>query len=84
MRGGRIMWGGVHRFAELVRSRVERLVFDEDGQDLAEYAFLTAFIGLSCVAAFGLMENAMATGYANWDAGEQAIWEPPPRPVPAP
>jgi pilus assembly protein Flp/PilA len=34
-----------------MESFVKRLVFEEEGQDLVEYAILLAFIALACVAA---------------------------------
>jgi Flp pilus assembly pilin Flp len=43
-----------------------RLIHDEGGQDLIEYALLSAFIGLAGVSAFTLMGSAMQTAYTAW------------------
>lgn len=56
---------------------IARVVLDEDGQDLIEYALLSAFIGLAGALAFPLVAAAMNTTYGNWDAGINGLWEPP-------
>jgi pilus assembly protein Flp/PilA len=38
-----------------------RLVREEEGQDLIEYALLAAFIALACIAAMGLVGNGINT-----------------------
>lgn len=43
-----------------------RLALSDEGQDLVEYALLTAAVGLAGVAAFGLMRDNMGTSYRNW------------------
>jgi len=43
-----------------------RLVTDERGQDLIEYAFLSAAIGLAGVTVFNAMGGVMQTAYGAW------------------
>ena len=54
-----------------------RLLCDEDGQDLIEYALLTATIGLVGSAAWALMADNIETVYTGWDTGVNDLWEPP-------
>ena len=53
-----------------------RLLCGEDGQDLIEYALLTATIGLVGGAAWALMSDNIQTVYTGWDAGVNDLWEP--------
>ena len=39
----------------------DRLVREEEGQDLIEYALLAAFIALACIAAMQLVGNGINT-----------------------
>jgi Flp pilus assembly pilin Flp len=55
---------------------------DESGQDLLEYALLTATIGLASVAVWTAMGEAMGETYrSNIDAAN-AQWESPPPSAP--
>ena len=51
---------------------------DERGQDLIEYALLTASIGLAGAATWPLVEGAIGAAYRALDANTQSLWEPPP------
>jgi Flp pilus assembly pilin Flp len=67
----------------ILHSAMRRLVFDDDGQDLVEYALLTGAVGLAGFAVYGVIRNNMAESYTNWiDADTpgslQYNWEPPP------
>ncbi len=53
-----------------------RLVVDDGGQDLIEYALLTAFIGLAGAAAFELVATSMSAAYSAWGTGINNLWEP--------
>lgn len=62
-----------------------RLVSDEDGQDLVEYAFLCLFVALATIAGWIAIRDAMTGTYAALDTAEQDIWrapDPPPPPSP--
>jgi Flp pilus assembly pilin Flp len=48
---------------------------DERGDDLVEYALLTAFVGLVGVAAYAALSGNMNAVYATWDAAVQELWE---------
>jgi Flp pilus assembly pilin Flp len=60
-----------------MRALFLRLLRDEDGQDIVEYVLLTAFIGLTGVAAFPLMLQAMGAAYQAWEGGMNSLWETP-------
>jgi Flp pilus assembly pilin Flp len=51
---------------------MSRLWSDESGQDLIEYALLTAFVGLAGFAGIGLLSNALNATYTSWDAAGQS------------
>ena len=53
-----------------------RWIREEDGQDVVEYALLTAVIGLAGVVAFALLANNVGVAYVNWDGAEQNLWVP--------
>ena len=61
--------GRVHRLAV-------RLAVEDHGQDLVEYALLTAAIGLAGIVAWPLIVDSMGATYQGWDTGVQDLWEP--------
>ena len=65
-----------------VKDIIVRLVREESGQDLIEYALLTAFIGLAGMAVFQAIRVGIFNAYTSWDSGTQNLWEPPPPSVP--
>ena len=56
---------------------VIRLVAEEDGQDLIEYALLTGAIGLCGVVGFELFGGAISAAYASWTGDTNSLWEVP-------
>lgn len=42
-----------------MRHMLKRLWFDEEGQDLTEYALLLVLVGLAAIAALGTLGNAI-------------------------
>jgi Flp pilus assembly pilin Flp len=54
-----------------------RLLAEETGQDLIEYALLTAAIGFAGVAGISLLGAAINTTYTSWDTGVNNLWEVP-------
>jgi len=48
-----------------------RLVTADDGQDLIEYALLSALIGIVGIVAWTNIGAAIGTAYNNWDTGVQ-------------
>lgn len=61
------VWAGVRRFAA-----------DDRGQDLIEYALLTAAVGLAGAASWPFIEQAIGTAYRALDTNTQNLWDPPP------
>ena len=53
-----------------------RLIVCDEGQDLVEYALLTAAIGFACIGVFDVLLNAMGSTYASWDTSVNNLWEP--------
>jgi Flp pilus assembly pilin Flp len=54
-----------------------RLICDDRGQDVIEYALLTAAIGLAGVAAWPLITTAIGVNYQGLDTETQDLWEMP-------
>jgi Flp pilus assembly pilin Flp len=60
---------------------LRRLLTDESGQDLLEYALLSAFIGLAGVTVFNTIGATMQTSYTSWvNAADTAVEMPEPLP----
>ena len=57
---------------------LQRLVDDEDGQDIVEYALLTASVGLMGIATWPLIAASIGLAYQDFDTQTQDIWETPP------
>jgi len=55
---------------------VLRLLGDEQGQDLIEYALLTAVIGLAGVAVFGLLLGVISNTYGSQEGAVNDRWVP--------
>jgi Flp pilus assembly pilin Flp len=62
----------------IVKTAFSRLVFDDRGQDLFEYALLAGLIGVMGAAIFPEIAAQMGIAYESWMSGAEAIWEPPP------
>jgi Flp pilus assembly pilin Flp len=60
-----------------MRALARRLLRDDHGQDLVEYALLTAFIGFSALAAVSLILNAIGTTYGSQVTGVNGLWDAP-------
>jgi Flp pilus assembly pilin Flp len=56
---------------------LRRLAIETDGQDLVEYALLTAFIGCTGAAAWALMQTGLGNAYNSYVAAVWSMWEPP-------
>ena len=55
---------------------IARLIRDENGQDLVEYALLTVFVAIVGAMSFDILEGAIGSAYEQWDTNEQNLWEP--------
>lgn len=56
---------------------LEHLASNEDGQDVIEYALLTASIGLVGIATWPAIVTGIGNAYQALDANTQDIWEVP-------
>lgn len=64
-----------------MRAILKRLLIEDEGQDLVEYALLVAFAGFAGLAAWLAIQNALFAGYTALDANEQDLgaFTPPPQ-----
>lgn len=60
-----------------VRSVIVALLRDERGQDLIEYALLTAAIGVAGIAAWPTIAASIGSTYRALNLNTQALWAPP-------
>jgi Flp pilus assembly pilin Flp len=58
------------------------LAGDDRGQDLVEYALLSALVGLVAVIAMNALGVTMGDVYSGWTAGINGLWESPAPPTP--
>jgi Flp pilus assembly pilin Flp len=56
---------------------IRRLIQSEQGQDVIEYALLTAGLGLAGMAAWPAITAAIGVAYQAFDTNTQSIWESP-------
>lgn len=66
-------------FAGQAIAALRRFLRDDGGQDLIEYAYLAAFIGVAGYVALNGIVPAVATTYNNWvdpNSGTPSLWEP--------
>jgi Flp pilus assembly pilin Flp len=61
-----------------MRTLLARLLADDSGQDLIEYALLTSAIGFAGIAAWDAVRTAIGTTYTSWETNVNDLWEPPP------
>ena len=61
-----------------VRRILREFAFNDDAQDVIEYALLTAAIGLVSAATWPLIVTQIGVTYQNLDARTQGLWEVPP------
>jgi Flp pilus assembly pilin Flp len=58
-----------------------RLIFDDDAQDLIEYALLAGLIGVVGVAAWANVGVAIKNAYVGWDVDVQGVSASTPDPI---
>ena len=56
---------------------IRALVADDDGQDLLEYALLTALVGLAGLAAFNAMGVSIFNWYTTSNSNVNGLWNSP-------
>jgi len=64
--------------ASFVRRQAARLFTDDRGQDLIEYALLTALIAVAGMLVIPSILTGMANAYTGWNTNTQAIAPVPP------
>ena len=72
------MRGHMRNAAQFARQVVARVMADDGGQDLIEYALLTAIIGISGLLILSTLSTTMGTAYGSWNTAGQNAWEPCP------
>jgi Flp pilus assembly pilin Flp len=71
--------------AQLARAVAERVATDDSGQDLIEYALLTAIISFAGLLALSAIAAKMGPAYSGWNTAAQDAWQPcPPQPATCP
>ena len=50
-----------------------RFICDDQGQDLIEYALLSASIGICCVVVWPTIVDALELAYQGWDTNVQDL-----------
>ena len=55
---------------------LSRLLRDDRGQDLIEYALLAFTIGIVGIAAWDSIVTGIGNGYDGWGTNTQNLWEP--------
>jgi Flp pilus assembly pilin Flp len=60
-----------------VRPLIRLLLRDDSGQDVIEYALLTAGIGIAGIALWPVIETSIRVSYQNLDTSTQNLWVPP-------
>lgn len=60
-----------------MKALLVKLFQSENGQDLIEYALLTAGIGFAGLAVWPAVVTSLGVVYAQLDSQTQDLWEPP-------
>jgi Flp pilus assembly pilin Flp len=61
----------------MMRQVILRLLHGDHGQDVVEYALLTASIGLMGIAVWPLIVTGIGATYTALDTATQNLWEVP-------
>jgi Flp pilus assembly pilin Flp len=67
---------------EIANAVAARVIADDGGQDLIEYALLTAIIGVAGLLILSTLPTTMRTRYLDRNGAAQTAWQPCP-PLPA-
>jgi Flp pilus assembly pilin Flp len=61
------------RFARIGR----RLLHEDSAQDLVEYAYLAALVGLAGLLVWAAIVGLLGERYSEYNSGVQGLWESP-------
>lgn len=61
----------------IVSEPLARFLRDESAQDLVEYAYLAALVGLVGAVVWASVVQLLGDRYDDYDSGVQGLWEPP-------
>jgi Flp pilus assembly pilin Flp len=53
---------------------LRRLIREDDGQDLVEYALLAAFVAIAGIGGLSAIQAALHSTYLNWGTATQDLW----------
>lgn len=56
---------------------IRKLLKSECGQDVIEYALLTAGVGVAGIAVWPLIVDSLGVAYGRLDSQTQDLWSPP-------
>ncbi len=56
-----------------MRALIDRLLHEDDGQDILEYALLGAFIGTVGILIWQSIGTGVLNAYTGWDSGVQTL-----------
>jgi Flp pilus assembly pilin Flp len=77
-----VHWAGTSAQCALVENMIsqllKRLVEEDTGQDLIEYALLTGAVGFAGVVGINALGAAINSTYSSWDTNVNGLWETPP------
>ena len=62
--------------AQFARAVAAGVIADDSGQDLIEYALLTAIIGVSGLLVVSTLSTTVGNTYKAWDTAGQNAWQP--------
>ncbi len=63
----------ITRWARAAGEPLRRLLHQESGQDLVEYALLAGFVALASVAGLSAIEGALKTTYESWGTKTETL-----------
>jgi Flp pilus assembly pilin Flp len=68
----------------MIKVLFTRLLREDRGDDLIEYALLCSFVAILGILAFQAIGDSMNTSYTSWDGAVDSIWEPSAPVTPSP
>ena len=69
--------GSTKSFVRTFGRILQRWYYDESAQDLVEYAYLAAFVGLAGLLVWATIVQLIGARYTDYNSGVQGLWESP-------